>query len=132
MCHVCDALAPFLRPKFPPACHPEVYKWHYTSSLPCDPRLVSKVTDKAALEYLSSGASPWCERLCLYFPSDPSRGQAIVLQLKTPWGSGVFVPQVTTGNGNCLVHAASRGIFGTAVGDVMYVLCVHIVMLRGS
>ena len=114
MCHVCDSLAPHLRTKYPPDRHPRVYECHYTAALPADPKSVTSVTDKGALDYLSGGANPWCERMQITHPDDPSgiHGCADVLRLKAPFGSGYFVPQVTTGNGNCLVHAASRGIYG--------------------
>lgn len=37
---------------------------------------------------------------------------AFVLHIRAPYGSGYCVPFSTTGDGNCLTHAVSRGIFG--------------------
>ena len=125
MCKQCDRLAPYLRVCFPQKEHPHVYECHYTYTITVSPSqpisAVEQVTDTGALAYLSSGGdAAWCEQMSLRSPSDTHGllGAAPVLAIKQPFGSGYFIPMRTTGDGNCLVHAASRGIYGVEMWHV--------------
>lgn len=112
MCRVCDVLAPHLLERFPPSDYPHLYLTHYSSLVD----LRAREVDEKAVVYLSdytehaesAPGQKWCRAVKLQFMGHAS----LALQLNEGYGEGYFVPRLTRGDGNCLLHAVSRAIWG--------------------
>lgn len=133
-CGRCKLLAPFMA-RFFPADDPgnaHLYAPLHTLQLEGLPSEIRNLTDTGALGYLTEGdgaeaeagggstagttseaaatASPslrWCRKVSLVGHPDLH-----VLEVLAPFGKGYCVPVKTTGDGNCLTHAVSRGVWG--------------------